>query len=256
LVPLFSSNNVTAVSYDLDLIDLEILDLHVIPMDDKPYYPYDNSDLVKIQFNITNTGLDYFVLSDKMFKIRVMDRSFADNGFERDEFYIVDNYFTLYDVELETRYDDYFSFELFADCEYLHDRIFLNEPETYWICFDILRRWNNEILNIDGKKQHYLTLMDNMKSSSCPNCKNILLSSDLSSNKNQKLGLWNSNIFYQQVPPPLKQMKLGILPEDIQCNEGFQLIFKFGDDIPACVSSDTVSKLIVRGWGRIQEKLP
>jgi len=163
--------------YDLvPNVEVEIVDLKIIPMDDKPKDPFDDSDVILITFEITNRGIDYFVLSDKMFKILVLDPSFPVGEIKPESSFIIDNYFTLYDVELETRYDDYPNLEIFEDCEYLHDRIFVNQTETYSICFDVLRKWNNEILNIDGPKHYFLTLMENIQYNSCPNCVENLLS--------------------------------------------------------------------------------
>ncbi|MDE1843381.1 MAG: hypothetical protein KGH95_07010, partial [Thaumarchaeota archaeon] len=56
---------------------------------------------------------------------------------------------------------------------------------------------------------------------------------------------------YPVVVSPLKQFRWGILPENIQCKDNFQLIFKTDDDSPACVKPDTAKKLIERGWARI-----
>ncbi len=163
--------------YDLvPNVDVEIVDLKIIPMDDKPKDPFDDSDVIVITFEITNRGIDYFVLSDKMFKILVLDPSFPVGESKPESSFIIDNYFTLYDVELETRYDDYDYLEIFEDCEYLHDRIFVNQTETFSICFDVLRKWNNEVLNIDGPKHYFLTLMENIQYNSCPNCVENLLS--------------------------------------------------------------------------------
>lgn len=47
--------------------------------------------------------------------------------------------------------------------------------------------------------------------------------------------------------PPLKQIKEGVEPENIQCKESFELIFKSSGG-PACVSKASVQKLIIRGW--------
>ena len=163
--------------YDLvPNVDVEIVDLKIIPMDDKLKDPLDDSDVIIIKFEITNRGIDYFVLSDKMFKILVLDPSFPVGEGKPESSFIIDNYFTLYDDELETRYDDYPNLEIFEDCEYLHDRIFVNETETYSICFDVLRKRSNEILNIDGSKHYFLALMDNSQYNSCPNCVENLLS--------------------------------------------------------------------------------
>jgi len=163
--------------YDLvPNVDVEIVDLKIIPMDDKPKDPFDDSDVILITFEITNRGIDYFVLSDKMFRILVLDPSFPAGEGKPEMTFIIDNYFTLYDDGLETRYDDYPNLEIFEDCDYLHDRIFVDQTATYSICFDVLRKWNNEVLNIDGPKHYFLALMDNLQYNSCPNCVENLLS--------------------------------------------------------------------------------
>ena len=47
---------------------------------------------------------------------------------------------------------------------------------------------------------------------------------------------------------PLKQTAAGIPPENITCKKEFQLVFKNSNNIPVCVKSATVEKLIERGW--------
>ncbi len=46
---------------------------------------------------------------------------------------------------------------------------------------------------------------------------------------------------------PLKQIKEGITPKDIQCKSTMELIFKQSGE-PACVKASSVEKLIERGW--------
>ena len=48
--------------------------------------------------------------------------------------------------------------------------------------------------------------------------------------------------------PPVKQMKAGISPHDITCNEGLDLIFKSHNGKPVCVKPFTASILMERGW--------
>ncbi len=48
--------------------------------------------------------------------------------------------------------------------------------------------------------------------------------------------------------PPMKQMKSGIAPQDITCNEGLDLIFKSHNGKPVCVKPFTASVLMERGW--------
>jgi hypothetical protein len=50
-----------------------------------------------------------------------------------------------------------------------------------------LRKWNNEILNIDGPKHYFLTLMDNIHYNSCPNCIDNLLPLETMSSDNKKI---------------------------------------------------------------------
>lgn len=52
------------------------------------------------------------------------------------------------------------------------------------------------------------------------------------------------------VSSPLKQFKSGILPQDIKCNNGLQLVIKSEDGSPVCVKPDTAQKLIQRGWAK------
>jgi len=176
------------MSYDLvPNVEVEIVELKIFPIYDKPRDPFDDSDVLVITFEITNKGIDYFVLTDKMFKILVLDPSFPVGKGKPVSSYIVDNYFTLYDDELEVKYDDYPNLEVFEDCDYLHDRIFVNQTKAYSICFDVLRKWNNEVLNINGSKHYFLTLMDIKQSNTCPNCVENLLSSEMMSSDYKKI---------------------------------------------------------------------
>ena len=47
---------------------------------------------------------------------------------------------------------------------------------------------------------------------------------------------------------PLKQLKNGILSQEIKCKEDLILTIKISDGSPACVKSETKAKLIERGW--------
>jgi len=48
---------------------------------------------------------------------------------------------------------------------------------------------------------------------------------------------------------PLKQVKTGILPPDVVCKTGFELILKSTTGNPACVFPPTALKLVSVGWG-------
>jgi len=47
---------------------------------------------------------------------------------------------------------------------------------------------------------------------------------------------------------PKRQVEQGILPTDLICKEGLELIFKSKINSPGCVKPTTVKKLIERGW--------
>ncbi len=48
---------------------------------------------------------------------------------------------------------------------------------------------------------------------------------------------------------PIKQVKNGILPPDVACKTGFELILKYTTGNPSCVFSTSASKLVSLGWG-------
>ena len=50
---------------------------------------------------------------------------------------------------------------------------------------------------------------------------------------------------------PLKQIKLGIAPQDVDCKQDMILLLKSSSDKPVCVTQSTATKLIARGWGTL-----
>ncbi len=50
--------------------------------------------------------------------------------------------------------------------------------------------------------------------------------------------------------PPLLQFRQGVPLQDIQCKSNFQLVFKSKDGSPACVSPESVFRLVSIGWAR------
>ena len=52
----------------------------------------------------------------------------------------------------------------------------------------------------------------------------------------------------EHMDSPLKQMKSGVVASDVTCKEGLELIFKVADGSAKCVSSNTASKLVAKGW--------
>ncbi len=51
---------------------------------------------------------------------------------------------------------------------------------------------------------------------------------------------------------PLKQIKSGILPKDVKCNDDRQIVFKKSTGNPACVKLETAQRLVNIGWAIIQ----
>ena len=55
----------------------------------------------------------------------------------------------------------------------------------------------------------------------------------------------------KQIPiilSPLKQHEMGVRYNDIQCRDGLELIGKIPYAHPKCVKSESVEKLVIRGW--------
>lgn len=166
-----------SLDYDLDLLDLDVIDVQVLFMDDETGYWLDNADLLKVTINVTNNGLEHFILLDKMFRIWVMEKGYVDDGTVMNDYKsIVDNYETVYDSHLEVTYDYPHSRELFEECDWVNKLLQVGDSKFFTICFDVLRIWNNEPMNIDGLKQYYLVMMNNQFSTSCPNCLKVHLS--------------------------------------------------------------------------------
>ena len=69
-------------------------------------------------------------------------------------------------------------------------------------------------------------------------------------------GSLDNNVGNQQINDiiakmtPLKQIENGVIPSEIICKEGLQLVFKNTDDGPACVKPASVNKLIERNWAK------
>ena len=52
------------------------------------------------------------------------------------------------------------------------------------------------------------------------------------------------------ISSPLAQFKSGISANDVKCKQGLQLVIKAEDSSPACVTPDTATKLMSRGWAK------
>ncbi len=53
----------------------------------------------------------------------------------------------------------------------------------------------------------------------------------------------------ETIPSPLKQIKEGVVPENVVCKDGLELVFKLNGQ-PACVKTTSIQKLIAWGWAQ------
>ncbi|TAK24503.1 MAG: hypothetical protein EPO37_02150 [Nitrosarchaeum sp.] len=67
--------------------------------------------------------------------------------------------------------------------------------------------------------------------------------------------LYEKNLV-SNVLPPLKQIKSGIALVDVKCNEGNVPAIRYDRIRVACVSLDTESKLVLRGWATMRLAMP
>lgn len=59
------------------------------------------------------------------------------------------------------------------------------------------------------------------------------------------------SVIHPSLSTPLQQFKSGIPANEVQCMQGLQLMTRNENGHPACVTQETASKLIERGWGTI-----
>lgn len=79
----------------------------------------------------------------------------------------------------------------------------------------------------------------------------VLSLTTLSSSYIQICGMSNmEKSSYYKLLEPLKQFKNGVLASDVMCKEGLELIIKFSNDFPACVTQETKIRLIESNWAK------
>ena len=223
----FIVTEVSAINYDLNLIDLEILDFEVMPIEEHPNYPFFPTDIVKVKFKVTKIEPGLFVLSDRMFKLHSFTPSFVVDPVLRDFRGQEISFQTFYESNFEVRYKGFDSQNYFDNCEYFHEVLLDWDTKTKTVCFDVLRRLNIIPVNFEDAKQYSLVLMDNKQSNSCPNCIEFILSTKSDP----------ANIHITQIKS-----------ENQDCREGFELILKPVSEKQVCVTPETANILIIRGW--------
>ncbi len=171
-VPMYSN---PTTQFDLDFIDLEVLDVQLLFMDDIPGYYKDNVDLIKVTVNVTNNAYDIFAVHDKMFRIWVIEVDLRRSTPDNEVVQTFDVYKTTYKIHLNEKYDDLQSRKLFEECDYVNKAIHLNQSKSFTVCYEVLRNFPNESLSFEENKKYFLLMNDNTKGTSCPDCKKILL---------------------------------------------------------------------------------
>ncbi len=235
----FVSGTTHTIYNDLSQIDFQIIDINKFFIPEWIDEPGDFSDILQIKFNLTNNGLDHFVVYKDMFHINVVDPDIAFREFRRtNDDFIVDNYYPQYIEDFKIRFQDVLLPSDLIQCTLLNDSIRINQTKTVSVCFDVKQKWSNKPLNFDGPLLYYLVMMDNKFSNSCPNCISVLLNE-----------YYQNPIIKEKLAPRI-QASLGIPPEKISCKNELELIFK-NVNSPACVTSKTAEILEKRGWMRM-----
>ena len=186
--------------HDLSKLDFEILEVKKFFIPKWINEPGDYSDILQIKFNATNNGLNHFVIYKNMFQIDVVDpREQFQEVRRTNQDYVVDNYYPRYIEDFKLRFQDIALPPSLFDCELLNHNIKVNHTKSLSVCFDVKQKWSNQPLDLSGPRLYYLVMMDNKFSTSCPNCKSVLLNehydnsmtkSEISDRIPQNLWMW------------------------------------------------------------------
>lgn len=221
--------------HDMKKLNFTVLEVKKIFIPKWIVEPGDYSDILKIKFNVTNNGLEYFSVYKNMFRIDVIDPSHGLQEARTNRDNMVDNYYPQYIEDFKLRFQDVSLPSELSDCVLLNHNIKINQTKTLSVCFDVRQKWSREPLNLTGPRQYYLTMMDNKFAYSCPNCISVLLND------------YYQNPIMEKNLTPKTQISLGISKDKVSCKEGFEMVFK-NLHSPVCVRPETANKLIQRGW--------
>ena len=229
--------NTSRVTYfDYSKLDFEVLEVKKAFISKWVNEPGDFSNILQIKFNVTNNGLENFVVYKDMFQIDVIDPRIEYQKVRvNNEKYLVDNYYPEYSEHFKLRFKGTHLPQNIQECERLQHSVKINQTKSLSVCFDVKQLWSNEPLDLNGPRLYYLVMMDNKFATSCPSCKAVLLNEHYE-NPIDKLAL-----------APNSQINLGIPVNEIFCKEGMNLVYKMTGE-PACVKHTSIVKLIERGW--------
>ena len=183
---------ITTSSRDLDDVHLEVLDSQVLYMDDTPGYYLDNADLIKVTVKVTTSNDKEFFVKDRMFRIWVMEpdplRSTPDNEVLEQ----VDNYYNIYDDQLEVNYDNVNSRELYEECDIISKVVRPDLPQIFTVCYEVQRSWSGHSVS-PGESKYFLVMSDTGQGTSCHRtCYKALLFEHL---YKESIPQWVQNLF-------------------------------------------------------------
>src|SRR3990172_10210264 len=86
VVPSVFAINLPSIENDMNLVVLKVVDLQILSMDDTPWEYLDDADLVKITIDVTNNGLDYLLLDNKMLILWAMEPDYRKSSSDNQRF--------------------------------------------------------------------------------------------------------------------------------------------------------------------------
>jgi hypothetical protein len=162
--------------HDLSELDFDVIEVQKFFMPKWIDEPGDFSDILQVRFNVTNNGLEHFVVYKNMFQIDVVDPREQYQEFRKtNQDHVVDNYYPQYIEDFKLRFQDIALPQSLFECELLNHSLRVNQTRTLSVCFDVKQKWSNQSLDLNGPKSYHLVMMDNKFTTSCPNCKSALL---------------------------------------------------------------------------------
>ena len=127
----FGTSNLRTISHDLSKLDFEVLDVQKFFIPKWINEPGDFSDILQVKFNVTNNGLENFVVYKDMFQIDVIDPREQYQKFPRTyQDYMVDNYYPQYIEDFKLRFQDIALPQSLFECELLNHSLRINQTLT------------------------------------------------------------------------------------------------------------------------------
>jgi len=152
----FGTSNPRTILHDLSKLDFEVLDVQKFFIPKWIDEPGDFSDILQVKFNVTNNGLEHFVVYKDMFQIDVIDPREQYQKFPRTyQDYMVDNYYPQYIEDFKLRFQDIALPQSLFECELLNHSLKINQTRVLSVCFDVQQKWSNHPLDLNGPRLYY-----------------------------------------------------------------------------------------------------